>query len=148
MRDAYTAGVRGQLEVGATVDELKEFATPIICIEAIELCLDIMAADGVADDNELNTINVIARRLEVDLDRFGELKDKRLLTLPAGVAGNVDLRALLSIEAEWDSDQIRTHLNRLYAQWNSRAESLQDAERRNQAEEMLNHIARARETFL
>lgn len=148
MQEAYAAGKAGRLELGESVDELKAVASSAARTEAVELCLDVMSADGVAGDNELRVINVVAQRLEVDLERFEGLKDKRLAGLAAGIKAGADLHALLNIDPAWSKNQVRTHLNRLYAQWNSRAEALHDPEKRAQAERMLEIIAGARETLL
>jgi tellurite resistance protein len=148
MQEAYAAGKAGRLELGRTVEELKAVASPAVRTQAVELCLDVMSADGLAGDDELKVVNVVAQRLEVDLARFEVLKDKRLVGLAAGIRNDVDYHALLNIDPSWNRDQVRTHLNRLYAQWNSRAEALGSAEQRSQAEKMLEVIARAREVLV
>jgi tellurite resistance protein len=147
MQQAYAKGKAGQLEVGSVVDELKAVAAPVVRTAAVELCLDVMSADGVAGDDELKVVNAVAKRLEVDLERFESLKDKRLVGIAANIRPDVDFYALLNIERSSNPEQIRTRLNQLYAQWNSRAESLHEPEQRAQAERMLEIIARARQSL-
>lgn len=148
MQESYAAARAGRLELGRVVDDLKNVASPAARTAALELCLDVMSADGVAGDNELKVINTLAQRLEVDVDRFESLKDKRLVSLASTIRPDVDFHELLNIDRSWSTEQIRTHLNRLYAQWNSRAESLHDPEQRAQAEKMLEIIARARQSLV
>jgi hypothetical protein len=117
-------------------------------MEAVELCLDILSADGQAADAELKAVNAIAQRLDVDIEQFEQQKDKRLVDLAGGLDGEGDYYALLNIDRKWGRDQIKTHLNRLYGRWNARAESLADPEERAQAERMLEVIATARKDLV
>jgi hypothetical protein len=50
---------------------------------------------------------------------------------------------MLGLDPSW-TPSARAHLTLLYTQWNSRAESLADPERRAEAERMLELIAEAR----
>ena len=148
LKEAHSDGVAGRLAVGGAVEDLVAVDSLPACMEAVALCLDVMSADGVANDEELKLVNAVAKRLGVDATRFEELKDKQLAAVSGSIRADTDYYALLGIDPSWNQDQVRSHLNRLYAQWNSRAEALSDPERRSQAETMLEVIARAREKLV
>jgi tellurite resistance protein len=144
VKQAYRVAKSGKAGASRIVDRLKEVGDASARMEAVELCLDILAADGQAADSELKAVNAIAKRLDVDVEQFEQQKDKRLVDLSGGLDGEVDYYALLNIDRKWGRDQIKAHLNRLYGRWNARAESLADADGRKQAERMLDLIASAR----
>jgi hypothetical protein len=75
---------------------------------------------------------------------FQELLDKRRVRLTAGASNEKDVHAMLGLDPSWDAERTRAQLTLLYTQWNSRAESLADPERRAEAERMLELIAEAR----
>ena len=147
-RDAFTKAKAGSLSIGPLVQKLKAHADVAERVEAVELCLDVMSADGHASDEELHKVNKIAEQLEVDFAKFQQLRDKRLLGTSGIHQSQGDMFALLNIDRAWSKDQIRTHLNKLYAQWNSRAEALHDESKRADAERMLELIATARKQLL
>jgi len=148
VKETYSAAKDGRGGAAKLVARLKEIGDMGARMEAVELCLDILTADGEAADAELKAVNAIAKRLEVDVEQFEALKDKRLVDIAGTFGESVDYYALLNIDRSWGRDQIKTHLNRLYARWNSRAEALSDASARQQAEHMLDVIAAARKALL
>lgn len=148
VQDAYARARDGRLVISTLVSDLSSQASASGRTQAVELCLDIMAADEHVADDELKLVNDIAKKLKVDLELFQGLKDKRLAGLASNIKHGVDVRALLNIDPSWDQAEIRSHLNKLYSQWNSRAEAMQDPTQRAQAEQMLEVIARARQELL
>jgi len=148
VKKAYAAAKAGKAGAGGIIDRLKAVGDPSSHMEAVELCLDILSADGQVAAAELKAVNGIAKRLDVDIEQFEQQKDKRLVDLAGSLDGDVDYRALLNIDRKWGRDQIKSHLNRLYGRWNSRAESLADPEARAHAERMLDLIASARKELV
>jgi uncharacterized tellurite resistance protein B-like protein len=147
MARAFQKGKQGSLDIARVAADLCGVTEVSERLDAVELCLRVMAADNVVEDRELARVNDVAKLLEVDVERFRELKDKRL-AFSTHLEGSLDPRALLGIEPDWDKDRIRTHLNQLYGQWNGRAEALGDPEKRAQAEKMIDIIATARSELL
>lgn len=146
-REAYAAGESGRSGAARIMDSLKEVGDQHLSLEAVELCLDVMSADNSADDVELRAVHEVARRLEVDAELFRMAMDKRLVG--GGVLDKeIDFHRILHIDPSWGPDQVRTHLNREYSKWNSRAESLTDPDKRAQAEKMLEIIAAARKALV
>lgn len=148
MKSSYAAARAGTLGLEEIVANLNEVADTAMKLDTVELCLEVLSADGHADQQELRLVHWIAEGLEIDLQRFQEMRDKKLSGLSTKIQSASDFYALLGIDHSWNQQQIRSHLNHLYSQWNSRAESIEDSEKRQQAEQMLETIAAARQALL
>jgi hypothetical protein len=131
--------------VGDELQELKAHQFPDANEVAVELALDLVVADGTPNPDRLRTVRKVAGQLEVDPENYRQMEENRLLTLTIGSNGTQDLQALLGVDPEWPSEQVRQHLTQLYTRWNARAEAARDAEQRQQAERMLERIALARQ---
>ena len=81
MREAYAEAKSGNLEINSAVDRLNEIADTPQKYEAIELCFEVMAADGAVDENEIKTIKSIAEGLDLDSDEIERLRDEHLINL-------------------------------------------------------------------
>jgi len=130
------------------IDALKSADDAGAAFEAVELCLDVMSADGRASEGELASIDDLAQALDVDSEAYANLKHRRLMDVDHPQGTDVDYYSLLSINREWSLEQIRSHLNSLYDKWNARAESLADSDKRAKAEQMMTYIAEARVRIL
>jgi uncharacterized tellurite resistance protein B-like protein len=148
IRTVYEARKSLKVEVGNTLNRLNDIGDPAARMAAVELCLDVLAADGDVADTELGAVNAFARRLNVDIDQFEDARDKVLAGLDGAIDGDVDYRRILGIDPTWPQERIRAHLNKQYARWNSRAETLTDSAGRDHAEKMLDVIAAARKALL
>jgi DnaJ-domain-containing protein 1 len=111
---------------------------------AVELCFAVMAADGVASADELETVNKIAEKLDVNPQLLSAARDKSLSGLSGGATNDRDRYAILGIDASGDPDEIRSQLSSLYKRWSSRATTLTDPAKRKEAEDMLRLIAEIR----
>jgi hypothetical protein len=103
-----------------------------------------MRADGTADSEEMALINKLAKRLDVDASWFAEHRDKSVSGLLTNTETASDFATLLDIDPSADQETIRRQLNEQYDRWSSRAVSISDPDKRREAEEMLDTIARAR----
>jgi hypothetical protein len=136
------------LDLGATIDRFLAEGSEAGRVEAIELALAVMRADGSADGEEMGLINKLAARLDVDKSWFSENRDKSVSGLVTKTESAGDFATLLGIDESADSDTIRKQLNEQYDRWSSRAVSMSDPDKRREAEEMLDTIARARAALL
>jgi len=143
--EAFSQAEAGTLSVGDELQELKAHQFPDANEVAVELALDLVVADGTPNPDRLRTVRKVAGQLEVDPENYRQMEENRLLTLTIGSNGTQDLQALLGVDPEWPSEQVRQHLTQLYTRWNARAEAARDAEQRQQAERMLERIALARQ---
>jgi len=136
----------GQIDSDNLVNRLNDIATVQEKYEAIELCLDVMKADSIADENELNQIDIIAKKMEIDPDRFRALQDRRLAEVKHIDTTQRSIEQILGITPKMSKEDIRKHLAREYTKWNSRVLS-EDENVRTRAKEMLIHIANARKRY-
>jgi len=143
LRDAYSLAVNGELTVGDTISRLNEIAETYEKFEAIELCMDIMAADDIASSEELTLIRIFSRELGIDFDEVAAMLDQRLVEL-SPVVETADPSALLGIDDGWSAEQVRLHLNAEFLKWSNRTASLSDPEELENAQAMLDLIAKAR----
>ena len=113
----------------------------------LELCLDVMAADGKADKEELNQINRIASLIGIDYEEVRKMKDQRIIKLDPNAASNADLEETVGIDTTWDNETIRKHIISEYSKWNGRLTTLPEGPQRENAQKMLDKIAEARRKY-
>ena len=145
LRAATLKGADAALSVSKLVDSLQEDGSTAGKMLAIQLSLDVAAADGAAEPEELELIDKIAKKLDVDRDLLVSAREKTLATLASSVGANSEHRyAILGIDPANEREAIRLQLNALYRKWSSRATTLSDPVKRQEAEDMLKLIADAR----
>lgn len=148
IRNTYTEAKNSSIEVDVVAERLCEVASMAERYEAIELCLDVMSADGHADPEELRELDYIKELLGIDPQRFRAMQDRRLTQVETiGVQGEGDLGALVGITDDMDEGAIRKHLANEYKKWNSRV-TAGDAEVKQKAEKMILLIGEARKKYL
>jgi uncharacterized tellurite resistance protein B-like protein len=138
----------GTLNLEATLTRFRNEGSESGRIEAVELCLAVMGVDGRADREEMKVINRVASVLEIDEAWFAENRDKSVSGLSTHIESASDFATLLGIDPTADRDTIKRQLNEQYDRWNSRAATLEDPEKRREAEQMLETIAKARQELL
>lgn len=138
----------GRLDLGATISRFLAEGSEGGRIEAVELCLAVMRADGTADRGELELINRLADQFEIDPTWFAENRDKSISGLATETDSASDYSTLLGIDTSADRETISRQLTEQYDRWLSRSESIEDPEKRREAEEMLDLIGKARAELL
>jgi tellurite resistance protein len=138
----------GSLDLGATISRFLENGTHEARVDAVELALAVMKADGAIDNDEMVVVKRLADQLDVDPGWFAETRDKAVsgMNVQAGSASAYGL--LLGIDATADPATIRRQLAEQYDRWSSRAVSMSEPEKRREAEEMLELVAKARQELL
>jgi tellurite resistance protein len=144
MKEAYEEAKKGALSLSAATRRMNEIAEPYLKYETMELCYDIMAADGVADPSEMTLLRQLAEALELDLDQVTKMRDKTILSLQGGPSHGNAAHQLLGIHPDWSSDQIKKHLRTEFQKWNNRLNTLTDEQERATAQRMIDLIAEAR----
>jgi tellurite resistance protein len=144
LRTSQQRSAAGTLQISKLITKLKSEGTKTGRMMAVELCFAVMAADGKASADELQTVNKIAEKLEVDPQLFNAARDKSLSGLSGSAVNTRDRYAILGIDASADPATIRTQLSALYKKWSSRATTLTDPAKRKEAEDMLRLIAEIR----
>lgn len=80
-KTAYEEAQKGSVSISGITGKLNEIANKAQKYEAVDLCLDVMAADGVADETELVAIKNISESLNLDFNEIQKMKDQRLIKL-------------------------------------------------------------------
>ena len=106
-----------------------------------------MAADGIADEGELEDIRKICDYLDLDLDVVQKLKDARMKDVKMRVTSDTSLEELIGIQPEWDKEQIKRFLKDEFKKWNSRIASANSPDERESTQEKLDLIAELREKY-
>tara|TARA_Y100000813_G_C23944532_1_gene249643 strand:- start:267 stop:593 length:327 start_codon:yes stop_codon:yes gene_type:complete len=106
-----------------------------------------MSADGVAENEELKTLDKIAKGLKLDESLIKKIKDKSVLELNPISAESSDMESVLGINTDWNKEKIKTHLNKEFKKWNSRYQNLSEGKERENAQFMLDCIAEARKKY-
>lgn len=139
----------GEIDLGAEIQRLRDNGTQGGRLEAVELCIAVMGADGRADHEELEQVNKIAKKLEVDDVWFAQLRDKAVSAIAVSSEGSAEeLAAVLGIDLSQDQATIRAQLNAAFDRWSSRSTSVSDPDKRAEAERMLDVVAEARTKLL
>jgi tellurite resistance protein len=147
IKQSYEKAVSKTVNHVEVIFEMSQVATKQEKYEAIELCLDVMSADGHADPAELKTLDEISKMLEIDPGKFRALQDRRLANVESiGVTGD-NIETLVGITNDMSPDDIRKHLSREYRKWNSRVTS-GDEKVKGKAQEMLLLIGDARAKYV
>jgi len=144
---SYQSALAGTLSMQAAIDGLNTSGQDTEKFEAVELILDVMTADGAADQSELNMLNNVTTCLQLDPGQVRALRDKRIASAVNVSLDKGDLKTLVGISDTMSQDEIRKHLNKEFQKWNSRA-TAGDEDARKRASEMLDNIAEARRRYL
>lgn len=147
LRDSYTESQNGTLSLSNLTMRLNDIGDKTTKYEAIELCFEVMAADGVADEDELKTINKVAEALNLDMNEIVKMRDQEIINLDTNVSEHAGIEVLLGIDPEWSHEQIKKHLRTEFQKWNNRLNTLSEGEERDNAQLMLNKIAEARKQY-
>jgi tellurite resistance protein len=146
-KDGFAEAKKGTLSISEITEQLNDIASKSQKYEALELCFDVMAADGVADEDELTTIKNISEALNLDYDEIQNMKDLRMITLSTTVDAATNAEAILGIEPDWPNEKIQKHLRKEFTKWNGRINALHEGEERENAQRMLDLIAEARKKY-
>ncbi|MBC6440884.1 MAG: TerB family tellurite resistance protein [Rhodospirillales bacterium] len=142
-KEAYKLAQRSELSLSQITADLNVLADEPYKYQAVELCFDVMAADGHADPDEIETICRIASALDINYDELQKMKDQRMVKL-SPPTGAESAEAILGIDPTWSKERVRKYLRGEFAKWNGRLNSLSDPDERQRAQEMLNLIAEQR----
>jgi len=132
----------GTHDVHNICETLKAVATTAERYEALELCLQVAKADGVAEQDELEMLETLAESLDIDKDKYRAMRDKHL-TPDMHDLDITDIDQLLGLHSNMSLSEKKKHLREEFKKWNQLSEH-KDAEKREQAKEMLVLIGQKR----
>jgi len=147
LKDGFDQAKKGKLVLSDLVERLAEIGDKKSKYDAIELCLDVMAADGVADPEEMSVIRNVAKSLDLDMDEIEKMREKVTLNLSTELTSEEGMESLVGIDSSWTDEQKRKHLRTEFQKWSNRLNSLPEGDERQSAQNMLDNIATLRKKY-
>ena len=141
-----------EVNVDQTISKFKEIASKNLKYEAIELCLEVLSADGVAEESELNMLRDLSTKLNLNFDEVQNLKDKIFMTsniditLPSGNQVASD-ESFVGMNPNLSKADALAIINKKYRTWNGRLNTLNAGNQRDHAQKMLDTLARLRKKY-
>ena len=147
LKEGFALAAEGRLSLSDLVDRLAEIGDKKTKYDAVELCLDVMAADGVADAEEMNVIRSVAEALDLDADEIEKMRQAVTLNLSAELTSEEGLESLVGIDPSWSDEQKSKHLRAEFQKWSNRLNAMSEGEERDNAQSMLDNIAELRKKY-
>ena len=147
LEEGFKETKHGSLDIKAVCSNIKSIGSKADKYDLLELCLDVMAADGEADQEELKQIAEISDLIGIDYEEVTKLKDQRLIKLNPASASMSGLEEKLGIDPDWDKEKINKHIISLWGKWAGRITALPEGNKRDNAQKMLDLIAEARKKY-
>ena len=146
-KSAFEESQVGQLSLSVLSVRLNEIGEKKLKYDAYDLANEVMAADGVADSEELRVIRVLGEALELDTGELEQIRSKHIMNLEDAFASDNSLEELLGIDPSWSTEKIKAHLASEFQKWNGRYNSLAEGNERDNAQNILNRIGEARKKY-
>ena len=140
---ALNDAMADQIDTDALLNRLRHEEDQKLWYEILELCFDVMAADGIADVDELGLLREIGDASEIDARDIEKLRDRKIIDLKNTNTVKTPIEELLGIAPDWDPATIKCHLRKEYRKWNSRLNTVSEGKARQNAQNMLNIIGEA-----
>lgn len=146
IRDAFEQAKSGSLNVDSAAKELRDSPLAGVEMQALELCVKVMAADGIVDPKELEIVRRIGNLLGISYDDIRNLTDKHPPT-STSQPGSADLtdEQFVGIEPGLPDEAVRKEIRRLFGTYNARLSTEKDAAKRANYQRKLEALARLKQ---
>jgi len=144
---ALNEAMTDKIDTDALLNRLRRDGDQKLWYEVLELCFDVMAADGTADSDELSILHKIGTASKIDTGEIAKLRDRKIVDLEIDNKVKTTIEELLGIDAEWDPPKIKRHLRKEHKKWNSRLNTVPEGKARENAQRMLNLISEAYKNY-
>ena len=145
MKSAYADSQNDKLSKTDVVERFNEIGDDTAKYEAMDLCYEVMAADGVADDEEIKVLHRLGDALELEISELDKIRDLKMMDLSGSLKS--DEKSLLGIDPDWSNEEVQNHLKSEFKKWNARLNNLQSGPDREHAQKMLDLIGRERSKY-
>jgi hypothetical protein len=141
IRKAYADLIDGEgIKLHSLCKELAKTGSLAETYDALELCVRLAGADDIAQAEEMDLLHSVARWLGIKDEKLRSFVDKHL---PVTIHAVQDVHRLLGLRDNMSLDEKKRALRKAYRHWNSMAAHA-DSDKREQADEMLELIAKER----
>jgi tellurite resistance protein len=147
LKEAFVEAKEGNLSLSMLVDRLTEIGDKQTKYAAVELCLDVMAADGVAAPEEMSIIRNVAKSLDLNMDEIEKMREKVTLDLSTELTSEEGLEALVGIDQSWSDEEKSKFIRSEFQKWSNRLNTLSEGQERDSAQSMLDNIAIIRKKY-
>ena len=147
LKEAFVKAESGELPLTPLVERLANIAEKKSKYDAVALCFEVMAADGVASPEEMSMIRNIAESLGLDVAEVDSMRESVTLNLSSNITTESELESLVGLEPNWSDEQKKKHLRVEFQKWSNRINALSEGEERASAQTMLDNIARLRKKY-
>jgi tellurite resistance protein len=147
LKESYSDARSGDLNLSSLTSKLNKIAEKKEKYDTIELCYEVMAADGEAAKEEMEILGKISKALDLDFGEIQKIKDKSIVNLTSSLSKGASLEDMLDIDPSWDNATVRKHIRTEFQKWNNRVTTLPDGEERNNAQQMLDLLAEAKKKY-
>lgn len=144
LRGSYERALAGEQTLSDLVGRLNEVGEDPDKYDAVELCFDVMAADSIADEQELKLIKQVSDALGLDFDEVERMRDQRLVALDVTLSDQASTDEILGIDPAWDDETKRRFVREEFRKWNNRLNALAEGEERDNAQRMIDHLGEYR----
>lgn len=141
--DAMEKANAGTLALTDLCERFVEKADDQAKFSLIELCMEVMAADGIMAPEEMETIHQIGNAIEFDVDELIRMRDEKFVSSNL-TANSDDGWSILGIDHTLSDQEKKKRLTQEFQKWNDRLNSLSAGDERDNAQAMLNVIAKLR----
>lgn len=145
MKKAYSELLNGNFSKSKTVERFNEIGDDNAKFEAMELCYDVMAADGVADEEEIHVIRRLGVALELDVEELEKIRDMKMMNISHSITSSTS--SLLGIDPDWNDEVVKKHLRDEFKKWNARLNNLEQGPDKEHAQKMLDLIGEERQKY-
>ena len=114
----------------------------------MELVYGAVGANRVIDRDQLALARKIGTTLGIDAAELERLADRALIKADFQVDPADDIGGMLGIDPAAGPEEIRHSLRKEFQKWNNRLATLKTGEERDHAQQRLDLIAQARETYV
>ena len=132
------------------IDNFSEIASKNIKYQLIEFCLDVLSADGVADEAELQNLQELTAKIGLSFDEVQKMKDKALIKIDTkNIKGGESAsdESLLSMKLDLSKDEALIFIKKEYRKWNGRLNTLNAGNERDNTQRILDALARLRKKY-
>jgi len=149
LRDAYRQARAGDLSLSQVTERMNQVAPRPQKTELLQLCVDVMAADGVMEESELSVIRSLAEAMEIDYDDLEKMKGAAITQMQdIAVSSASGGEALIGIKPEWSREQKLKYLRDAFKRWNNRLQALPPGNDRDNAQRMVQLIGELRSKYM
>jgi len=153
LNDSLESSYKEILATGNANSSIKAFnkiATKDIKYQLIQLCLDVLSADGVADEKELKHLEKLTDQLGLSFETVKKMKDKMLVkinTNPISKSHSASDESIVGLSNGLSDEEALKFIKTEYRKWNGRLNTVSAGTERENAQLILDALGRLRKKY-